>query len=112
MRHEVRPLEVPTTNATAGAALDVRDLQWPCVYLHAAGAVTFSFKLQVKVAGAQDANDDWVDLTGALTAKGVTPLADQTTGAPLAITHVRVYRTTNAVGTLLANVAGLNSRTS
>jgi len=111
MRHEARTLEVPTVNGTAGAARDIRDLQKPAVFLHAVGAVTFDFKLQVKVSAAQDSNDDWIDLTGSITAKGVYPIADQTTGAPLAVTHVRIYRTTNAVGTLSANVSGLNART-
>ena len=113
MRHEVYALNIPGVNATGGDARDIRNLTRAAVFVHKSGAATFSFKIQVKVSSIDDAdiNDDWIDLTGAITAAGIYPIADQTTGAPLAATHVRIFRTTLAAGTPLANVGGLNVRT-
>lgn len=112
MRHETIALDIATADAQAGTAREVGHLLHAVVYVHqVTGGDAFSVKVQGKAAG-QDVNDDWVDLTGAITTPTLVPLA-AATGAPLAVSHVRIYRTTIAVGTKppKACVAGFNTRT-
>lgn len=136
MNHEVLSLDIPSADGNAGVSKDIRDLREACVFIHGGG--TFSFKVQVKVSGkaapavvpagnpshtvppttakpaadvptAADNNDDWFDLKTAIVATAVVPIADQTSGAPLAVTHVRIFRTSGD-NAQKASVAGRNSR--
>lgn len=137
MRHTVIALNIPAVNATGGIPADIRDLREATVYVHGAG--TYSLKVQVKISGklaatvvpagnpgtvappttskpatdvpgsGPDFNDDWVDLSTAITANAIVPIADQVTGAPLAVTHVRIFRTT-LTDMPKANVGGRDAR--
>jgi hypothetical protein len=118
MKTEVFALEVPTVDATAGTAKYVGDLRDATVYIHGVGVA--SLKVQVKVASKQAitasakptaekptapvTEDDWIDLKAGIAAAALVPLADQTTGARLTITHVRIFRT-SGTGTTPAKAA-------
>jgi len=114
MRHEVHALNIHASDANAGTAKEISNLIAPTIYLHqVAAGDAFDLKIQVKVSTPQDSNDDWVDFTVGLIAPTLLALADAATGAPLPITHVRVYRTSIAAGVAppYVNVAGFNAHT-
>lgn len=136
MRHVSYALNIPGADGQAGTSQDIRDLREATVAIHGGG--TFSFIVQVKVSAkpaptvvpagnlgnvaaptttkpaadvppAGDVNNDWIDLK-TLTANGLVAIADAVSGAPFAVTHVRIFRTTGD-GAQKAVVAGRDSRT-
>lgn len=135
MRHVTTLLNIAASDGNPGTAVDVRCLRELTVAITGGGA--FSFKVQGKISPSAaptvvpagnpgvvaapttakpavdvpsvTTNDDWVDLTGAIVANSILAIANAA-GAPLAVTHVRIYRTTGD-NAQRAIVAGRDTRT-
>lgn len=99
MRYQGYDLHIPTTNGAAGIPRPIHDVANCGVYIHAAGGVTFDVKVQGK---AGDGHDDWCDIDSATANKMVQ--------IPNGFTHVRLYRTTVAGGSVYAVVSGRGAR--
>jgi hypothetical protein len=108
MRHDVVPIEIPAADGQAGAPREVFNYVRAAVCVHNASAFSVAMKVQGKVSGASDVNDDWFDLpSGAVsTGAALVPIPD-------GVTHVRVFRTTASSGgtTMRASITGKHART-
>lgn len=100
MRQEAATLVIPAANLTRGPAVRIGDLTAAAVYVHQAGTMNVSLKVQAKVG---DGHDDWADLATVTNANTLVPI-------PAGYTHVAIYRTSVTSAGVAAVVSGKNAR--